>query len=289
MDFSGFGADSEQEDNVAGLARMWKVRDKSFVGEYPAKADIVDGEITVSPTVRLPPFFVPAEYVVPQNTAMYSDTLAGNLGYQAYRHVVGYQMAGLSKQLLRELLKDINAGAVYFLEDTNGNINVAGTSKKGLPLNTTGNSGKDGSEQRGKVMAAEEVGFRWPVMPLSDAAKAAFLTRLLGFENLTNTLLTSVTVNWNQNNTFTFPSRSGYTVGDRVKIQFFFGAGHATPLNIVYWGTINQINVSGGQFSFVVFFDVKPAELAHTSYTGSLYRLYPITTNIPQAAFQVFV
>jgi hypothetical protein len=283
MDFSGFEADSQQLDNVAGLRRMWKVRAKSFVGEYPAKADIVDGEITVSPTVRLPVYFMPAEYKVPQNTAMYSDVLAGNRGYQAYRHVVGYQMAGLSKGLLKELLKDINAGAVYFLEDTNGNINVAGTSKKGLPLNTTGNSGKDGSEQRGKVMAAEEVGFRWPVMPLSDAAKAAFFTRL-NLEVLYPITADPYTVEAQGETIFTFEADGGnYTgTGDVAVIKYLdeqltipdtdFGP------NGVQLGTITGAGSSGeiieGEevttgYSLVVFF----IDLGFWSLSGNFFKI----------------
>jgi hypothetical protein len=230
IDFSGFEADRQQQDNVAGLRRMWKVLDKSFVAEYPVKSDIVAGEITVSPTVRMRPYLIPAHYMVPINTAMYSDVLAGARGYQAYRHVVGYQMAGLGKELLAELLKDINSGSVYFLEDTNGNINVAGSSKKGLPINTTGNSGKDGNEQRGKVMASEEVGFRWPVMPLSAAARTAFLNRV---ENVTFLIMNvqSRFLNFNELVIFNYgplPSIGAFISAAQVRIRAFTDASFTT-------------------------------------------------------------
>ncbi|MCP9763812.1 hypothetical protein [Lacihabitans soyangensis] len=181
MDFSGFTADGVQQDNIAGILRFWKVITKAFTGEFPAKAHVVNGEVTADPLAFLPQYFVPAEYVVPNDTKSFDYELLGSDGSENWKHMVGYEMAGFSAAMVAEMMKDQNARSVFFMEDTDGNIVVVGTSVKGLKVTTKGGTGKQGGEKRGAVMTGEEVGYRWAPVPLSVAKKKDFLRRMTGY------------------------------------------------------------------------------------------------------------
>jgi len=169
MDFAEFLADGAQEDNIAGVRRMWKVLRKSFTEEWPKKSAVTTGEIITSPLIRLPAGFVPAAYVVPEGTKVFDFELTGKAGSMQWKHGIAFVTAGHDKDIVKEIMKDMNAPAVYFMETTEGNINVVGTSNKGLVPNIKGTSGKSGQDQRGNTIVAEENGFRWPVLPLMES------------------------------------------------------------------------------------------------------------------------
>jgi hypothetical protein len=181
MDFSGFSADSHQENNPEGIVRLWKILSKSFTAEYPVKADVATGEITVNPVSRLPANFVPAEYVLPAKTIFFNDMLSGEIGYMSCEHVIEFESAGFSKEIFKELFNDINAGAVYVAELADSKLCVIGTSKKGLVISSAGQSGKTAGDKRGRKYKAQNAGYKWPVLPLSTAAKYNFLLRTFGY------------------------------------------------------------------------------------------------------------
>lgn len=181
MDFSSFTADGVQEDNIAGLRRFWKVLTKSFTGEYPAKAHVVGGEVTADVLAFLPQYFEPAEYILPNDTKGFDYELGGADGSEGFKHMLVYEKAGHNNALVAEMQKDMNARAVYFVEDTAGQIIVVGSSVKGLKLTSKGGSGKMGGEKRGAVMTAEETGFKWAPVPMSEVMKAKWMLRMAGF------------------------------------------------------------------------------------------------------------
>ncbi|MDP1814432.1 MAG: hypothetical protein Q8K92_08285 [Leadbetterella sp.] len=181
MDFSSFTADGVQEDNVAGLRRFWKVITKVFTGEYPAKAHVVAGEVTADVLAFLPQYYEPAEYILPNDTKGFDYELGGADGSEGWKHMLVYEKAGHNNALVAEMQKDMNARAVYFVEDTAGQIIVVGSSVKGLKLTSKGGSGKQGGEKRGAVMAAEEVGYKWAPVPMSAAMKAQWMLRMAGY------------------------------------------------------------------------------------------------------------
>ncbi|CAN1553139.1 hypothetical protein MCERE19_02253 [Spirosomataceae bacterium] len=181
MDFSGFTADGVQKDNIAGIRRFWKVITKAFTGEFPTKAHVVNGQVTANALSFLPAYRIPAEYVLPNDTKNFDYELSGPEGSESWKHIIGYEMAGFSAAMVAEMMKDQNARSVFFVEDTDGNIVVVGTSVKGLKVTIQGGSGKQGGEKRGAVMTGEEVGYRWAPVPLSTASKDLWMARQKGY------------------------------------------------------------------------------------------------------------
>jgi hypothetical protein len=283
MDFSSFMADSHQVANVAGVSRMWKILAKSFTDNYPTMSDIVAGEVVASPTVRLPAYFIPAEYVVPFRTIGFDDSLIGEIGFMNFTHAIEFDFAGFSKESIAELLKDVNAGAVYVVELIDGQLAVLGTANRGLVLGAAGRSGKLGSDKRGKTLKAENNGYRWPVMPLSAAAKAAFLNRV-NLQVLYPITADPYTVEAQEETIFTFEADGGnYTgTGDVAVIKYLdeqltipdnaFGPNGVQLGNITGAGESSEI--IGGQqvingYSLVVFF----TDLGNWSYSGNFFKI----------------
>lgn len=228
MDFSGFTADGVQQDNIAGILRFWKVITKAFTGEFPAKAHVVNGEVTADPLAFLPQYFVPAEYVVPNDTKSFDYELLGTDGSENWKHLVGYEKAGFSAAMVAEMMKDQNARSVFFMEDTDGNIVVVGTSVKGLRVTTKGGTGKQGGEKRGAVMIGEEVGYRWAPVPLSAAVRNDFLIRQAGYGPFfQRNVYLNYTFTVGSTKTLQFGDESGKLLPELYDNQYGYRAGVA--------------------------------------------------------------
>jgi hypothetical protein len=244
MDFSGFTADGVQKDNIAGIRRFWKVITKAFTGEFPSKAHVVNGQVTADALAFLPAYRIPAEYVLPNDTKNFDYELSGPEGSESWKHTIGYEMAGFSAAMVAEMMKDQNARSVFFVEDTDGNIVVVGTSVKGLKVTTQGGSGKQGGEKRGAVMTGEEVGYRWTPVPLSTASKNLWLARQKGYLATFKTLgkSESFTVggpNPAPTNTLPVDDVRAFRIGDPVQVQA--ANGMAILPGVMGTGTITNI------------------------------------------------
>lgn len=251
MDFSSFTADGVQEDNIAGLRRFWKFITKAFTGEYPAKAHVVNGEVTADVLAFLPQYHVPAEYVLPNDTKGFEYELAGPDGSESWKHMLNFEMAGHNKGLIAEMQKDQNARAVYVVEDTDGQLIVVGSSVKGLKMNTKGGSGKTGGEKRGAVMTAEEVGYSWAPVPMSAAMKTKFFNRFLGYDLVRRDYGANYGVTPNANFTISVPDVKAFMVGDTVNVRGYFGAGWS-PTHGPFAGTISSITLNGAFYDVVI-------------------------------------
>lgn len=181
MEFSTFAADSHQTPNVPGIRRFWKIRRKAFTGSWPVLADTTTGEITADPFLKLPEYFVAAEYIVPQNTKDAKFTNLPELGYDNYQHSFDYEMAGMTKDLMAEIMKNRNSDNVYIVEDTDQQLWVLGTSNRGLVETISGGFGKLGNDKRGLTITATNDGFMWPPLPLSENTKIDFNVRQQGY------------------------------------------------------------------------------------------------------------
>lgn len=232
MDFSGFQADSHQQDNPAGVTRLWKVLASSFTEEFPVKSGVVAGEITTDPLACLPALYELAEYVLPVRTAGWDDELTGEHGFMFYIHALDFETAGFDKESLAEFMKDMNAPAVYFLETFDDKIAVAGWSKKGMLPVSNGKSGKVGGDHRGRILKAANNGYRWPVLPLADDLIADFLVRAKGFTAISRSATTTGGV-----------TQIAFTVDDVVALEAgmtvqFGPEGEDT---VLAWGVIGSI------------------------------------------------
>lgn len=251
MDFSSFTADGVQDDNIAGLRRFWKVITKSFTGEYPAKAHVVGGEVTADALAFLPQYFQPAEYILPNDTKGFEYELGGADGSEGFKHMIVFEKAGHNNALVAEMQKDMNARAVYFVEDTAGQIIVVGSSVKGLKLTSKGGSGKQGGEKRGAVMTAEETGFKWAPVPMSAAIKTKFFNRFLGYDLVRRDYGANYGVVPNSTFTISVPDVKAFMAGDVVNVRSYFGAGW-TPAQGPYAGTISSITLNGAYYDVVI-------------------------------------
>jgi hypothetical protein len=243
MDFSSFTADSFQIDNISGIQRFWKVLTKTFIGEFPSKAAVVNGEVVVDPLSLLPAYFVPAEYVVPPNTKGFDYESTGGDGSESWKHIVTYEFAGHNKAMIAEMNKDLNAKAVYFMEDTDGQINVVGSSVKGLRVSARGGSGKMmGGDKRGAVFTGEETGFKWIPVPLSAAVANAWRARAKGYVAYyvgLNGQFAFFGGSFPPTQTLTVDDIRAFKVGDAVKVQQ--GTAEALVAGQFGFGIITQI------------------------------------------------
>jgi len=233
--------------------------------------------VVASPTVRLPAFFIPAEYVVPFRTIGFDDSLIGEIGFMNFTHAIEFDFAGFSKESIAELLKDVNAGAVYIVELIDGQLAVLGTANRGLVLGAAGRSGKLGSDKRGKTLKAENNGYRWPVMPLSAAAKDAFFRRFLGYNEVRSVVgVQPATLTVNISFTIIVADFKAFQIGDRVNVRGYFGSEWSSATFGPFPGTITNIVANGANFNVVILGD---AANGGTVYTNSRWKILRITEN----------
>jgi len=171
VNFLSMNATSEQVGNPGGIRKLLRAQVRSIVGNWPAQADITDGEITNGPTmVALAKW---AEYQCPDGSVEVSSEQQGNPGYQSFKHNVDFALAGFSKTIQKELAKDLNAGAVFIAEMNDGTYVVVGSSDNPIYTKRTFKSGKKGNDPRGFTLKGEQDGFMWDILPLATAEVAA--------------------------------------------------------------------------------------------------------------------
>lgn len=251
MEFSTFTADSHQTPNVPGVRRFWKIRRKAFTSEWPLLAATTTGEITTNPLASLPQYFEPAEYVVPINTKDATFSSLPESGFDTYSHKFDYEMAGMGKDLMAEIMKNRNSQSVYIVEDTDEQLWVFGTSARGLVETISGGLGKLGTDKRGLAITATNDGLMWPPLPLSDAITTLFFNRFLGYSLVRRDYGTNYGVTPNTTFTISVPAIKAFVVGDAVNVRSYFGSGWA-PAQGPYAGTISSITLNGAYYDVVI-------------------------------------
>jgi len=250
-EFSNFAADSHQTPNVPGVRRFWKIRSKAFTASWPLLADTTTGEITTNPLTKLPAYFVPAEYVVPQSTKDGKFNNQPEPGYENFTHSFDYEMAGLGKDLMAEIMKNRNAQSIYIIEDAHEQLWLLGSSGRGLVETINGGFGKLGSDKRGLSISASSDGHAWPALPLSAAVNTAFLNRFLGYDLVRRDYVSNVSKIPNTSFTISVPDVKAFIVGDPVNVRAYFGSGW-TPTHGPFAGTISSITLNGAYYDVVI-------------------------------------
>jgi len=172
IDFSNLVADAMQEDNIAGnYAWIGVCLAKNFSVAYPSPADIVDGEITGSPVTSLGTKKF-AKIEVPQNTVKFTSTETGTAGFNNVNHMIEFKLAGMKKEVQAEFKKYKNALVVFLVPGSDGLIYLVGSSQNGILMKANGDSGADGSGQRGFTMTGESSGHGNAPYPLSPETAA---------------------------------------------------------------------------------------------------------------------
>ena len=172
VNFASLAADSHQQGNPGGIYTLGVVLAKSFTAPWPVKADItVLGEITVAP--RIPAATKIAQYDFPDGKVEVTSEKQGEPGFQSFKHAIEFMFASFSKQHQAELSKNLNAGAVFFVEMGDGLFCVIGSSKNPVYTKQSFKSGKKGGDPRGFTMKGDSDGNMWDILPLSATVAAA--------------------------------------------------------------------------------------------------------------------
>ncbi|MGR3809581.1 hypothetical protein [Jiulongibacter sp. NS-SX5] len=173
VNFASIRANSSQKANPGGLLKLAKMSAHMFTAEWPAEADVVDGEVTGLPSAKLPVDTEWPIYAVPKDTVDFRFSNVGQKdGYTNWSHALEYDMANLTKELVVEIQKDVNNGAVYIGKARDGQWYVIGNSDNPIFPMHSGGTGKLGSDKRGTVVTAEEEGYMFPMLPLAPAVVA---------------------------------------------------------------------------------------------------------------------
>lgn len=153
--------------NPGGAKKLWIASVDSFSDEWPARADIVNGEITGAPTMGSGATFV--EFDVADNSLKIDHKLSGPAGYQSWEHMVDFRTAGFSKEQTNAFEKLINQEVVIVAQHNDGKLVVAGTSHYGLQLEVTHSTGEKGNAPRGYTTSIKNAGYQWGTLPLGSA------------------------------------------------------------------------------------------------------------------------
>lgn len=173
VNFASLRANSGQAANPGGLLKFAKMSAHLFTAEWPAPADVVGGEVTGLPSAKLPADQEWPVYDLPKDTAEFTFKNVGEKGgFVNYAHGVGFELANISKELVVEIQKDINNGAVYVGKARDGKWYVVGNSENPIHVMHEGGTGKKGSDKRGSVASGEEEGYMYPMLPLAAAVVA---------------------------------------------------------------------------------------------------------------------
>lgn len=166
VSFSNIDGTSHQKPNPGGIRQVYVAIARDIQGVWPKEADITAGEITTLPVMVTGKKF--AEYECPDGTVDASSQQSGDPGYMSYKHMINFSLAGYSKELIAELTKHRNAGAVFIVEQNDGTFSVVGSSDNPIYLKSDFKTGKKGSDKRGFDLKGEQDGQMWDLVPLKD-------------------------------------------------------------------------------------------------------------------------
>jgi hypothetical protein len=174
VDFSDVVADATQEDNVAGNhAEVYVMLAKNFTREFPAAADVVNGEVTGLVASAITGGKTFAKLDLPQNSAMFSSEETGAPGFDNINQMIGFKFAGMKKSVQAEIRKYKNAGAVFIVPGADGLHYIVGNSRQPMFVKFAGASGTLGTDERGFNASATSVGHKYHCLPLAPAVVAA--------------------------------------------------------------------------------------------------------------------
>ncbi|GAB3790147.1 hypothetical protein GCM10028818_59840 [Spirosoma horti] len=162
----------QQTINPGGGRRLFLIATDNFSAEWPKKTEIVEGEITVAPTLVAAPANSPAtafiEVQVSDNSLKLDGALKGATGYQSWEQSLEVKIAGYNKEQCAAIEKLINTEVVAASILNDGVITISGTSFLGLQFEVTHTTGAKGSDRREWTLKAKNDGYMHNYMPLKD-------------------------------------------------------------------------------------------------------------------------
>ncbi|MVM37276.1 hypothetical protein GO730_05875 [Spirosoma sp. HMF3257] len=142
----------------------------NFTGEWPKRADITAGEITVVPTmVTGPPAGTFIEVAISDNSLKLDEALKGATGYQSWEQGLELKVAGYTKEQCAAIEKLLNVDVVAVVILTDGLRVVMGTSLMGLQFEIVHTTGAKGGDRREWTLKAKNDGYQFGYIPLGAA------------------------------------------------------------------------------------------------------------------------
>ena len=165
-------AQNFQIGNPGGVRNVYAILCRQVTGVWPNESIIDDdGLITALPTLVVGAKW--SQYQFPDGTAEFSFDGGGDPGYQSYKHMVEFALAGSKTGVRNEVRKFLNAGGIFLIEDKSGNFVVLGNSDDPIYLKPSFKSGKKGNDKRGYTLKGEVDGMMWEQVFLTPSLVAS--------------------------------------------------------------------------------------------------------------------
>lgn len=157
-----------QQANPGGGRNLYVALARDLVGNYPLPSHMsVDGtELTALPTLVATKKF--SQYLFPDGTLDYGVDDGGDPSFQSYKHTIEFMLAGMSKALRAEMVKFINAGCVFIVENKDGELIFIGSTDDPIFLKRSFKLGKKGNDKRGYTLKGEVDGLTFGVLTLQS-------------------------------------------------------------------------------------------------------------------------
>lgn len=160
----------QQTVNPGGGRRLFLCPTDNFTGEWPKRADITAGEVTVVPTmVTGPPAGTFIEVAISDNSLKLDEALKGATGYQSWEQGLELKVAGYTKEQCAAIEKLLNVDVVAVVILTDGLRVVLGTSLMGLQFEIVHTTGAKGGDRREWTLKAKNDGYQFGYVPLGAA------------------------------------------------------------------------------------------------------------------------
>ncbi|QMW04087.1 hypothetical protein [Spirosoma foliorum] len=160
----------QQTVNPGGARRLFLCPTDQFTGEWPKRADITAGEVTVVPVlVTGPPAGTFIEVAISDNSLKLDEGLKGATGYQSWEQGLELKVAGYTKEQVAAIEKLLNVEVVAVAILTDGLRVVMGTSLMGLQFEIVHTTGAKGSDRREWTLKAKNDGYQFGYIPLGAA------------------------------------------------------------------------------------------------------------------------
>ncbi|MGL4630294.1 MAG: hypothetical protein ACRCVT_03735 [Leadbetterella sp.] len=179
LSFAALDGQCFQQANPGGGRNLFAILAKDIVGNYPLDSHIsADGtELTALPTLVATKKW--SQYAFPDGTLDYKVDDGGDPSFQSYKHMIEFMLAGKSKAVRAEMAKYINAGALFLVEDKDGDYILIGSTDDPIFLKKSFALGKKGNDKRGYTLKGEVDGVTFGVVTLASTLLATFSPNLV--------------------------------------------------------------------------------------------------------------
>ncbi|MEZ0484283.1 hypothetical protein [Fibrella aquatica] len=166
--------------NPGGARRLFLVPIDELTAEWPKRADITAGELTVTPPLRAssvgPPAVTAGAFVevdVSDASLKIDQALKGASGYQSWEQMLEVKIAGFTALQCAAIDKLLNQEVVAVVLSNDGTRIVVGTSLNGLQFEITHTSGAKGSDRREWTLKAKQDGYMFGYQPIASTVVIA--------------------------------------------------------------------------------------------------------------------